>query len=84
MFRDFMMQAGSDRTGVATDMLSLNSTVRIFFRNPGTFFGVHVSSTPMELHCYRLKIASGQVHVKTCQKKNITNCRKSILSLLHG
>ncbi|KAF3434805.1 hypothetical protein FNV43_RR21891 [Rhamnella rubrinervis] len=61
VFRSFKIQAGNDRTGVATDMLSLNSTVRIFFRNTGTFFGVHVSSTPMVLHCYQLKIASGQM-----------------------
>ncbi|KAH0978091.1 hypothetical protein GBA52_027810 [Prunus armeniaca] len=54
-------QAGSDRTGVPTDMLSLNSTVRIHYRNPATFFGVHVTSTPLELHYFQLKVASGQI-----------------------
>lgn len=50
-----------DKTGVPTDMLSLNSTVRIFYRNPATFFGVHVSSTPVEIYYDQLKIASGHV-----------------------
>lgn len=49
-----------DQTGVPTDMLSLNSTIRISYRNPATFFGVHVSSTPVEFYYYQLKVASGQ------------------------
>ncbi|KAH7518328.1 hypothetical protein FEM48_Zijuj09G0159700 [Ziziphus jujuba var. spinosa] len=61
VFRSFTIQAGNDRTGVATDMVSLNSTVRVFFRNRGTFFSLHVTSTPMELHYYQLKVASGQM-----------------------
>ncbi|XP_008236099.1 PREDICTED: uncharacterized protein LOC103334887 [Prunus mume] len=61
VFESFEIQAGSDRTGVPTDMLSLNSTVRIHYRNPATFFGVHVTSTPLELHYYQLKVASGQI-----------------------
>lgn len=61
VFENFNVQAGSDQTGVPTDMLSLNSTVRIHYRNPATFFAVHVTSTPLELHYYQLKIASGQV-----------------------
>ncbi|XP_073313755.1 uncharacterized protein [Primulina huaijiensis] len=61
LFENFNVQAGMDSTGVPTDMLSLNSTVRIFYRNPSTFFGVHVSATPLELHYFDLKVASGQV-----------------------
>ncbi|PON61521.1 Late embryogenesis abundant protein [Trema orientale] len=61
VFRRFNIQAGNDRTGVPTDMLSLNSTVRMLYKNPGTFFGVHVTSTPLELHYYELKVASGQM-----------------------
>ena len=61
VFHNFNNQAGMDRTGVPTDMLTLNSTVRIFYRNPATFFGVHVSSTPVELHYYQLKVATGYV-----------------------
>ncbi|XP_062086766.1 uncharacterized protein LOC133793252 [Humulus lupulus] len=61
VIRRFDIQAGNDRTGVPTDMLSLNSTVRILYRNPATFFGVHVTSTPLELHYYQLKVASGEM-----------------------
>ncbi|XP_047328954.1 uncharacterized protein LOC124932381 [Impatiens glandulifera] len=61
VFWNFFVQAGMDPSGVPTDMLTTNSTVRIFFRNPSTFFGVHVSSTPMELHYFQLKVATGYV-----------------------
>ncbi|KAL5561285.1 hypothetical protein UlMin_031032 [Ulmus minor] len=62
VFRSFNVQQGNDRTGVPTDMLSLNSTVRILYINPGTFFGVHVTSTPFELFYYQLKVASGRMN----------------------
>ncbi|XP_019165209.1 PREDICTED: uncharacterized protein LOC109161324 [Ipomoea nil] len=60
-FEQFNIQAGIDGTGVQTDMLTLNSTVKIFYRNPATFFGVHVTATPLELYYYKLKIASGHM-----------------------
>ncbi|KAL2254923.1 uncharacterized protein LOC105169831 [Sesamum indicum] len=60
-FENFNVQAGMDATGVPTDMLTLNSTVKIFYRNPSTFFGVHVTSTPLELHYFDLKVASGHM-----------------------
>jgi len=61
VFENLNVQSGNDGTGVPTDMLSLNSTVRILYRNPATFFGVHVTSTPLHLSYYQLAIASGQV-----------------------
>ncbi|CAL1372914.1 unnamed protein product [Linum trigynum] len=61
VFENFNVQAGNDGTGVPTDMLSLNSTVRIHYRNPATFFAVHVTSTPLELHYFQLELASGQM-----------------------
>ncbi|KAF2301916.1 hypothetical protein GH714_030388 [Hevea brasiliensis] len=70
VFENFNVQAGSDQTGVPTDMLSLNSTVKIHYRNPATFFAVHVTSTPLELHYYQLRVASGQM-------KKFTQSRKS-------
>lgn len=47
-FDHVRVQAGSDATGVATDMITLNSTLKFAYRNTGTFFGVHflLSSTP--------------------------------------
>ncbi|OVA16025.1 Late embryogenesis abundant protein [Macleaya cordata] len=61
VFESFNIQAGMDHSGVPTDMLSLNSTVKFKYRNPATFFGVHVSSTPVELHYYQLKVAFGHM-----------------------
>ncbi|CAA0829152.1 Unknown protein [Striga hermonthica] len=56
-----MIQAGSDGSGVATEMVNLNSTVKMIFRNRGTFFGVHVTSTPLNLAYSELTIASGTI-----------------------
>ncbi|KAF5449053.1 hypothetical protein F2P56_029540 [Juglans regia] len=61
VFENFNIQAGNDHSGVPTDMLSLNSTVKLLYRNPATFFGVHVTATPFELHYYRLQLASGEM-----------------------
>ncbi|XP_020993208.1 uncharacterized protein LOC107477326 [Arachis duranensis] len=61
VFWNLNVQSGNDGTGVPTDMLSLNSTVRISYRNSATFFGVHVTSTPLQLNYYQLKLASGQM-----------------------
>ncbi|KAM0938654.1 hypothetical protein DsansV1_C22g0170251 [Dioscorea sansibarensis] len=61
VIESYKVQAGVDLTGVPTKMLSIKSTVKIAFRNPATFFGVHVSSTPLELYYYDLKIATGHM-----------------------
>jgi len=60
-FDHLRVQAGSDSTGVATDMITLNSTVRFTYRNTGTFFGVHVTSTPLDLSFSEIVIATGNV-----------------------
>ncbi|KAL0334530.1 UNVERIFIED_CONTAM: hypothetical protein Sradi_4664900 [Sesamum radiatum] len=64
----FSLQTEDNREGVPTDMLTLNSTVKIFYRNPSTFFGVHVTSTPLEFHYFDLKVASGHMR-KLCQSR---------------
>ncbi|XP_061362442.1 uncharacterized protein LOC133306176 [Gastrolobium bilobum] len=61
VFENLYVQSGNDGSGVPTDMLSLNSTVRILYTNPATFFGVHVTSTPLQLSYYQLTLASGQM-----------------------
>ncbi|KAI8548672.1 hypothetical protein RHMOL_Rhmol07G0292700 [Rhododendron molle] len=58
-FENLLVQAGSDYTGVATEMISMNSTVKLIFRNTATFFGVHVSSTPVDLSYDQITIGSG-------------------------
>ncbi|KAF8377553.1 hypothetical protein HHK36_030935 [Tetracentron sinense] len=58
-FEQFGIQAGSDFSGVATDMVSMNSTVKLTFRNTATFFGVHVTSAPLDLSYSQLTLGSG-------------------------
>lgn len=60
-FDEFVVQAGMDHSGVATEMVSMNSTVKFVFRNKGTFFGVHVTSTPLDLSFSELTVATGTV-----------------------
>ncbi|GAB2282623.1 hypothetical protein Dimus_017162 [Dionaea muscipula] len=61
-FESFDVQAGMDYTGVAMAMASLNATVKLVYRNTGTFFGVHVNSSPLQLLYHDLiPIASGTI-----------------------
>ncbi|KAK7370072.1 hypothetical protein VNO80_12126 [Phaseolus coccineus] len=60
-FDHLRVQAGSDSTGVATDMITMNSTVKFTYRNTGTFFGVHVTSTPLDLSYSEIVIATGNL-----------------------
>ncbi|KAJ4966880.1 hypothetical protein NE237_018729 [Protea cynaroides] len=61
-FEHFFLSAGSDSSGVATEMVSMNSTLKFTYRNTATFFGVHVTSTPLDLSYSRLSIGSGSMH----------------------
>ncbi|XP_019152678.1 PREDICTED: uncharacterized protein LOC109149390 [Ipomoea nil] len=60
-FESLAVQAGSDNTGVSTDMISLNSTVKFLYRNTATFFGVHVTSSPVDLSFSEITIGSGSL-----------------------
>ncbi|KAK7358184.1 hypothetical protein VNO77_00108 [Canavalia gladiata] len=61
-FDHLRVQAGSDSTGVATDMITMNSTLKFTYRNTGTFFGVHVTSTPLDLSYSEIVIATGNMN----------------------
>ncbi|PWA98327.1 late embryogenesis abundant protein, LEA-14 [Artemisia annua] len=79
---------GSDSSGVITKMLTINGSLRIGVHNPGTFFGIHVSSTPVNLIYSEIVIATGQVLVVVnyhAYGKDISNpfmavmiCQKSL------
>ncbi|KAI6695215.1 hypothetical protein NL676_022925 [Syzygium grande] len=62
VFDQFVVQAGTDFTGVATDMVSINSTVKLTFRNTATFFGLHVTATPLDLSYSQLSLATGSIN----------------------
>lgn len=56
---------GSDTTGVPTKLLTTNCSLRITVYNPATFFGIHVSSTPINLMYSQIAVATGQVRSPT-------------------
>uniref|UniRef100_J3LXY5 Uncharacterized protein n=1 Tax=Oryza brachyantha TaxID=4533 RepID=J3LXY5_ORYBR len=60
-FHNFVIQAGTDASLVPTELSTMNATVRMTFRNTGSFFGVHVSAQPVTLYYYQLLMASGNV-----------------------
>lgn len=60
-FERFVISAGSDSTGVATEMACVNSTLKFLYRNMATFFGVHVRSTLIDLSYYEITIATGNL-----------------------
>ncbi|XP_057465039.1 uncharacterized protein LOC130754803 isoform X2 [Actinidia eriantha] len=51
---------GSDSTRVVTKMLTVNSSLKIIIYNPATFFGIHVSSSPINLVYSEITVATGQ------------------------
>ncbi|XP_065876486.1 uncharacterized protein [Euphorbia lathyris] len=61
VFDRFIVQAGADFSGVATEMVSMNCTVKLTFRNTATFFGVHVSESPLHLSYSQLTLATGSI-----------------------
>lgn len=52
---------GSDSTGVPTKMLTVNGSLKMNIYNPATLFGIHVSSTPVNLVYLEITVATGQV-----------------------
>ncbi|KAG7582144.1 Late embryogenesis abundant protein LEA_2 subgroup [Arabidopsis suecica] len=58
---NFYVGEGSDFSGVSTKVVTLNGTLRIRIYNPAPVFGIHVSSTPINLFFYQLPIATGQL-----------------------
>lgn len=78
--RNLNVQAGNDMSGVPTDMMSFNSTVRILYRNPSTFFAVHVTASPLLLHYSNLLLSSGEMKKFTVGRKS----GASIVTVVHG
>ncbi|XP_031105789.1 uncharacterized protein LOC116010496 isoform X2 [Ipomoea triloba] len=52
---------GCDFVGVPTRFLSVNASLRIKVYNPATFYGIHVSSTPINLVFSNITVATGQL-----------------------
>lgn len=58
---NFYIGAGADFTGVPTKMLTLNGSLHLSVYNPATFFGIYVTSTPVNFVYTDIVIASGQL-----------------------
>ncbi|CAE6044200.1 unnamed protein product [Arabidopsis arenosa] len=80
LVRNLNVQAGNDLSGVPTDMLSLNSTVRIFYRNPSTFFAVHVTASPLLLHYSNLLLSSGEMNKFTVARHG----ERNVMTVVQG
>ncbi|KAM5579042.1 hypothetical protein ABKV19_009038 [Rosa sericea] len=52
---------GSDFSGVPTKMLTVNGSLRFTVHNPASIFGIHVSSTPINLLYSDISVATGLV-----------------------
>ncbi|KAL3617917.1 hypothetical protein CASFOL_038238 [Castilleja foliolosa] len=81
-FERFTVQAGSDGSGVSTDMISVNASVNFNFRNKASFFGLHVSSTPVVLSYLELNIGSGDM--KNFYEKRSDRTDKSVTIIGDG
>ncbi|EFH61918.1 hypothetical protein ARALYDRAFT_319165 [Arabidopsis lyrata subsp. lyrata] len=57
----FYYGEGIDRTGVATKILSFNSSVKVTIDSPAPYFGIHVSSSTFKLTFSALTLATGQL-----------------------
>nr|XP_016506870.1 PREDICTED: uncharacterized protein LOC107824582 [Nicotiana tabacum] len=79
---NFYFGQGSDRTGVPTKLLTVNCSVTMVIYNPATFFGVHVSSNPVNLFFSEITVATGQLDEyyqpkksQRCMSVNLDGCR---------
>ncbi|KAJ3675171.1 hypothetical protein LUZ60_004213 [Juncus effusus] len=73
-FHNFVVQAGTDASLVPTELSTLNSTLKLSYRNTGSFFGVHVSSMPLVLYYSQVVLATGNIN-------NFYQARKSQRSM---
>ncbi|KAG6395800.1 hypothetical protein SASPL_141929 [Salvia splendens] len=53
--------SGADFTGVPTKMLNVNGSLRISVYNPATFYGIHVTATPVNLIYSDVVVATGEL-----------------------
>lgn len=76
----FIVQEGTDNSGVPTKMLTVNATLRISIYNPATFFGIHVSSTPINLLYSKISVATGQLKKHYQPRKSL----RTVAVILEG
>ncbi|GAY51157.1 hypothetical protein CUMW_132140 [Citrus unshiu] len=87
---NFYVGEGSDSTGVPTKMLTMNGSLKISVYNPATIFGIHVSSTPIDVvipeNCYcklQGENSWSQNHVNNRRKMLVFSVPYSNFSMLN-
>ncbi|KAL1551541.1 hypothetical protein AAHA92_19369 [Salvia divinorum] len=67
------MGSGADFTGVPTKMLNVNGSLRISVYNPATFYGIHVTATPLNLIYSDVVVATGELQKYYQHRKSHKN-----------
>ncbi|KAI0524353.1 hypothetical protein KFK09_003720 [Dendrobium nobile] len=75
---DFYPGEGLDSTGVPTKLVTVNCSLKINVHNPASTFGIHVTSSPINLKYLDIVIASGQLE-KYYQPRKSHRSRSLIL-----
>ncbi|XP_021736861.1 uncharacterized protein LOC110703369 [Chenopodium quinoa] len=57
----FSVSEATDFSGVPTRVMTFNGSLKLGIHNPATFFGIHVSSTPIALLYSEITVATGQL-----------------------
>lgn len=58
---NFNVGEATDNSGVPTKVMTFNGSLKLGIHNPATFYGIHVSSTPITLLYSQITVATGQV-----------------------
>lgn len=58
---NFYVSEATDFSGVPTKVMTFNGSLKLGIHNPATFFGIHVSSTPITLAYSEIIVATGQL-----------------------
>ncbi|GLT76195.1 hypothetical protein SLA2020_478680 [Shorea laevis] len=77
---NFYVGEGTDFSGVPTKLLTVNGSLKMNIYNPATIFGIHVSSTPINLIYFEIPVATGQLKKYYQPRKS----RRTVSVILEG
>lgn len=77
---NFYIGSGSDSSGVPTNMLNFNGSLKLSIYNPATFYGIHVSSMPVNLVYSEFIVATGELKKYFQPRKS----RRTVLVHIEG
>ncbi|XP_020097457.1 uncharacterized protein LOC109716428 [Ananas comosus] len=77
---NFYAGEGTDHTGVPTKMVTVNCTLKINVYNSAAMFGIHVSSSPVQLIFSEITIATGELKKYYQPRKS----HRTVSVVIHG